>query len=235
MTGGDPEVGESDFVGPSEGFVLKRIKRGKMLIALKKVYKELEDISKKTATSSNGTQDVSANTNANLTVARELEAMKPRLDDKTYDAVDHYTRFGRKIKEQNISDENMPQAALEYARTSPTKAKFTAADLELARAKAVGEGAKLQKEIDDKELAEYRPFVGFCEKLLDKVHAQQIEIRKQNSVEGMIENINNYREAGLVLIKKDLEEMGFFEWLMTHPRPPTMSQMPSESKLTVKQ
>ena len=54
--------------------------------------------------------------NIKLKLLHDLEAMKPRVDEKTYEYVENQVLFAIEVMENGISNDNIPQGALEFAR-----------------------------------------------------------------------------------------------------------------------
>lgn len=176
-----------------------------MLLKLKRVDKDIEDFDKAKTVLENDPRERSTNKNINLKLDRDLLAMKPQLDEKTYDITEHYTHFARKVKEDKISDENLPQAAFEYQRSFPLKVKFTLNEMNLKCQQASDEARKDQKAIDDEVLARREA--------------------EMHSIDGELKVIKKWEEAELVHTSKGLEKMGFPDWLIQ--RPPSPPQAPT--------
>lgn len=200
------------------------LKQRRIILSIKKVNKELEDFDEVEEVLRGGARGRSADANTRLRLDRDLETMKPNLGDKTYGILKHLAHFAHKVKEEGISDENLPQAALEYQRSTPLNVEFTRAELRSEVLKASAEAAKSQKEVDDKELARYKPYMSMYFDLAYKVADEQS--KKKDPVTEMIDNIGEYRSLGLVYIGKDLVEMGFFSWARLPPTLRTSVEFP---------
>ena len=145
--------------------------------------------------------------------------MKPRMAEKEYDEVRRLVRFARKVKTEEISDENLPQAALEYHIACPTKLQYTTEEVRVRTQTAWDGGVKFQKESDDKELSKYKPYVENYFKLAQKVLERARTEEARDPLSEMIGNINEYRNAGLVYTWKDLADMGFLNWAQSSSWP----------------
>jgi hypothetical protein len=117
--------GSSDWTQKS----LEWLRNLRIFLAIKKTDKEIDDLGKSEAVLRNGPRDSSEMANIRLKANRDLEAMKPNLDEKTYDLAEKYTLFGLVLKESGVTDENLGQAALEFIRSHPTKAKYSDGEL----------------------------------------------------------------------------------------------------------
>lgn len=206
-------MGEDQNGGTEDA--LRLLRQQRIILSIKKANKDLKEFDKAEAVLRGGAQGRPADANARLRLDRDLEAMKPNLGDKTYGILKHLAHFALKAKEEGISDENLPQAALEYQRSTPLNVEFTRAELRSEAQRASGEAAKNQKEIDDKELARYTPYMSKYFDLAYKVADEQS--KKKDPLTEMIDNILEYRGVGLVYTGKDLVEMGFFSWSMAIP------------------
>jgi hypothetical protein len=209
-----------------EQVMIRRIRRGRIALSLRKIEKDLMKFDKDAASLGYGRQDSSTNANIDLVVNRELEEMKLRMAEKDHDAVGHFVRFVRKVRTEGINDENLPQAALEYYVAHPIEIRYTTKEVREWTQDAWNKGVKFQKECDDKELAKYKPFVEnyfkLAERVLERVRAEEA----RDPLQEMIDNINEYRNAGLVYTWKDLADMGFLNWAKrsSWPRYPVESQ-----------
>jgi len=193
---------------------LEYLQNRHIILAIMEVERDIREFDQSTAILTSR-QDHHIDVNVNLELNGELEAMKPGMDEKTHDLVEHYSHFARKVKEDRVEEENIPQAALEYLRFSPTKAKFTAEELDHGRRTASEWAAARQKAADEKVLASYIPYKEEYLKLVSRV-AEEARQKKDPFTE-MIDNISEYRGLGLVYTGKDLTEMGFLSWAQLPP------------------
>lgn len=206
-------MGEDEHGGSED--VLRFLRRQRIILALRKINKDVLEFDEAEKALRNGALGRQADANVRLRLDRDLETMKPSLGDKKHGIVIYLAHFGLKVKEERINDENLPQAALEYQRSTPLNVEFTRAELQREVLKASVEAAGNQKEIDDRELAEYTPFMKKYYDLAYKVADEQS--KRKEPLKEMIDNILEYRGLGLVYTWKDLAETGFFSWLMADP------------------
>lgn len=185
-----------------------------IILAIKKINREIRDFDKAEEVLKKGTTSQSDIANARLTVKRNLQILKPQLDEKIYDQVEKFALNHLEMMEKGIAPENISQAVLEYTLSHPLKAKHTDNDLKQAIDKGVEDGARVQKAIDDITL--------------------QQELAKATSFDAQLKVIEEAIDAGIVFGPKQLDKMGFTDFLMGRLKPDVQSSMASVSNTATK-
>jgi hypothetical protein len=173
---------------------LERLKDLHIIYEIKKMLKLIRELDEAANALKGGTPSQSDTTNTRLMVMRNLEEMKQRLPEKTYEIVEMNVLFALALREKGITPENIPQWALEFARSHPLKAKYTNADLEKATKDATEIGRQVQKVVDDQEL----------DRKLAEAH----------SFKAKLDVVKEFIDANLVYGGKQLDEMGFTDFLI---------------------
>jgi hypothetical protein len=171
---------------------LRWLRDQNIILAIKKKEREIREFEENEAALKKGTAAKPDITNIRLKLMRDLEAMKPHQDEKTYDFVEKCSLFLLMVKEKEIIDENIPQGALEFFRSHPLKAKHTDKDLEQAFEKGEREGAEAQKVVD--------------------AAALEARVKELTSFDAQLKTVEEWHKGGWVFTMKDLDEMGFFDW-----------------------
>lgn len=209
----DEGADKDDEESPSwRKWALEQLKDIHIMNALRKATKILKEGDEAERALIQGVKTPSEIANIELKLKHGLEEMRPRLDAKTYEQVEMQALFWIEVMKNGISNDNIPQGALESARKRPLKAKHTDDDLKQATDDARKDSAKKQKEIDDK--------------------TSQEELAKATTPEAAVKILSEFlgpwREAGVIYTLKDLLDKGYLDPLIRQSIPPGLQPITSQ-------
>lgn len=166
-------------------------------VALKEIDIKLAKLDQAEAAILEGSQTQPIDPNTVLTVKRNLEAIKGKVQPLIYDSVEKIVLCDMVLGEPTIKPENKVQAALDYVRAHPSRYVHTAMEMVEGTAKASEEGkkegAKVQKVVDDAVLEQ--------------------KITELTSFDARLKVLQEWKDAGVPVGWGWLKEMGFMDFL----------------------